>query len=234
MKGQLFFIPNTLGDSPIERNLANETIGIIRSLKYFIVENVRSTRRFLKKVDKSIDIDTLTFFVLDKHTKVEDLPTFLKPLLDGNNMGMVSEAGCPGVADPGADIAQLAHERNIRVVPLVGPSSILMSVMASGLNGQSFAFNGYLPVKKEEVPKTIKMLEERSRRENQTQLFIETPYRNMRLLEDLLRHCNPKTRLCIACDITLETEYIVTKTVAKWKGSLPDINKRPAIFLILA
>jgi len=234
MKGQLYLLPNTLGESPIEYNLPSDVIDIIKSIKYFVVENVRSARRFLKKVDREIVIEELTFFVLDKHTKPNDIPTFLKPLLEGKNMGMLSEAGCPGVADPGADIAKLAHEKNIRVVPLVGPSSILLSLMASGLNGQSFAFHGYLPVKKGEAPKAIKALEDRSRRENQTQLFIEAPYRNMRMLQDIVQTCSPKTRLCIACDITLETEYIVTRTIAQWKGKLPDINKRPAMFLILA
>lgn len=233
MKGHLYLIPNTLGESPIERNLPQETIEIIRSIKHFVVENIRSARRFLKKVDKSIEIEELTFFVLDKHTNPNDIPGFLKPAYDGHPLGMLSEAGCPGVADPGADIAKLAHEKKVRVVPLVGPSSILLSVMASGLNGQSFAFNGYLPLKKGEVGKYIKMLEDRSIREKQTQLFIEAPYRNMKLLQELLNTCRPQTRLCIACDITLETEYIQTRTVAQWKGKMPDINKRPAIFLIL-
>ena len=233
MRGNLYLIPNTLGESPIERNLPHDTIEIIRSTKYFVVENIRSARRFLKKVDKQIIIDELTFFVLDKHTNPNDIPGFLKPLLDGHHLGMLSEAGCPGVADPGADIVKLAHEKGLEVVPLVGPSSILLSVMASGLNGQSFAFNGYLPLKKGDVGKQIKHLEERSIREKQTQLFIETPYRNMKMLQELVTTCRPQTRLCIACDITLETEYIQTKTIAKWKGKLPDINKRPAIFLIL-
>ncbi len=233
MKAQLYLIPNTLGESPIEYNLPTETIDIIRSIKHFVVENIRSARRFLKKVDKSIEIDDLTFYVLDKHTNPNDIPGFLKPINDGYPLGLLSEAGCPGVADPGADVVKLAHEKKIRIVPLVGPSSILLSVMASGLNGQSFAFNGYLPLKKGEVGKFIKHLEERSIREKQTQLFIEAPYRNMKLLQELINTCRPQTRLCIACDITLETEYIQTKTVAQWKGKVPDINKRPAIFLIL-
>ncbi|WP_439185030.1 SAM-dependent methyltransferase [Carboxylicivirga taeanensis] len=233
MKGQLYLIPNTLGDSPIERNLPQETIDIIRSIKYFVVENIRSARRFLKKVDRTIEIEELTFYVLDKHTNINDIPSFLNPANNGHRLGMLSEAGCPGVADPGADIVKLAHSQNIRVIPLVGPSSILLSVMASGLNGQSFAFNGYLPVKKDEVGKYIMHLEERSIREKQTQLFIEAPYRNMKLLQELVKVCRPQTRLCIACDITLETELIQTKTIAQWKNKLPDINKRPAIFLIL-
>jgi len=233
MKGKLYLLPNTLGDSPIEKNLPQETIDIIRSIKYFVVENIRTSRRFLKRVDKAINIDELTFYVLDKHTNPNDIPGFLKPTLDGNNMGLLSEAGCPAVADPGADVVKLAHEKKVSVIPLVGPSSILLSVMASGLNGQSFAFNGYLPLKKGEVGKYIKHLEERSIREKQTQVFIETPYRNMKMLQELLTTCRPQTRLCIACDITLETEYIHTRTIAQWKGKLPDINKRPAIFLIL-
>ena len=233
MKGNLYLIPNTLGESPIERNLPKDTIEIIRSISFFVVENIRSARRFLKKVDNAIEIDKLTFYVLDKHTNPNDIPGFLKPLLEGKNLGLLSEAGCPGVADPGADVVKLAHEKNFNVIPLVGPSSILLSVMASGLNGQSFAFNGYLPLKKGEVGKHIKHLEERSIREKQTQLFIEAPYRNAKLLQELLIACRPQTRLCIACDITLETEYIQTKTIAQWKGKVPDINKRPAIFLIL-
>ncbi len=233
MKGNLYLIPTTLGESPIERNLPHDTIEIIRSVKYFVVENIRSARRFLKKVDKTIEIDELTFFVLDKHTNLDDIPGFLKPMHDGHHLGMLSEAGCPGVADPGADIVKLAHEKNLHVVPLVGPSSILLSVMASGLNGQSFAFNGYLPLKSGEVAKHIKRLEERSIKESQTQLFIETPYRNMKMLQELIAACRPQTRLCIACDITLETEFIQTKSIAQWKKNMPEINKRPAIFLIL-
>ncbi|WP_430809595.1 MULTISPECIES: SAM-dependent methyltransferase [unclassified Carboxylicivirga] len=233
MKGKLYLIPNTLGESPIERNLSTDTIDLIRSVKYFVVENIRSARRFLKKVDKAIDIDELQFFVLDKHTNPNDIPGFLNPLFDGHNLGLLSEAGCPGVADPGADVVYLAHTKNVQVIPLVGPSSILLSVMASGLNGQSFAFNGYIPLKKGEVGKHIKHLEERSIREKQTQLFIEAPYRNTKLLQELVNACRPQTRLCIACDITLDSEYIQTKTIAQWKGKLPDINKRPAIFLLL-
>lgn len=233
MKHPLYLIPNTLGESPIDKNLPPDVVDTIKSIKHFVVENIRSARRFLKKVDKTIEIDELTFFVLDKHTNPNDIPGFLKPINDGYKLGLLSEAGCPGVADPGADVVKLAHEKKIQVIPLVGPSSILLSVMASGLNGQSFAFNGYLPLKKGEVGKFIKRLEDRSIKEKQTQLFIEAPYRNMKLLNELLIACRPQTRLCIACDITLETEYIETKTIAQWKGKQPDINKRPAIFLIL-
>ncbi len=231
MKGQLYLVPNTLGESPIERNLPADVISTIINLKFFIVENERSARRFLKRVDKGINIDELIFFVLDKHTHPNDIPSFLNPTKEGHSIGLISEAGVPGVADPGADIVELAHKGGIDVIPMVGPSSILLSVMASGLNGQSFAFNGYLPVK--DASRTLKKLEDRSIKENQTQLFIETPYRNMKMLEAIIATCHPKTRLCIACDITTENEYIKTKTVAQWKKKLPEINKRPAIFLIL-
>ncbi len=233
-KGALYLIPNTLGDSPVEYNLPETNIGIIRELKYFIVENIRTARRFLKKVDKAIDIDSLTFFLIDKHTRADEYPSYLKPAFEGNSIGVLSEAGCPGIADPGADIVKIAHEKNLRVIPLIGPSSILLSLMASGMNGQNFAFLGYLPVKKGETAKAIRDVEQRSAHLEQTQIFIEAPYRNAKLLKDIIAYCKPQTRLCIACDITLETEYIVTKTIAEWKKKLPEINKRPTIFLIQA
>ncbi len=231
-KGKLYLIPSVMGDSPIDFNIPKYNKEVILSLKYFIVENVRTARRFMKKVDKSVDIDSLTFFVLDKRTKASTLPSFLKPGNDGHSIGVLSEAGCPGVADPGADIVKLAHRRNMRVIPLIGPSSILLSVMASGLNGQNFAFNGYLPVKSGEATRAIKELEQRSIQLHQTQVFIETPFRNTKILNDIMSACKPSTLLCIACDITLSSEYIVTKTIEQWEGKIPDINKRPAIFLI--
>lgn len=232
MKGIIYLIPNTLGESPIDYNLPEENIRLINAIKHFIVEDIRTARRFLKKVNKEIDIDSLKFFVLDKHTSQQEIPSFLLPALNGHDMGILSEAGCPGVADPGADVVAIAHQKNLRVTPLIGPSSILLSVMASGMNGQSFAFNGYLPAGKGENIKVIKQLEERSIREKQTQIFIETPFRNTKLMQDLLFALRPTTRLCIAADITLSSEYIVTKTVAQWQGKLPDLSKRPAIFLI--
>ena len=231
-RGALYLIPNTLGDSPVEYNLPQANIEIIRDLKYFIVENIRTARRFLKKVDRDINIDDLTFFLIDKHTKPDAYPSYLTPAMQGHSIGVLSEAGCPGVADPGADIVKIAHQKGIRVIPLIGPSSILLSLMASGMNGQNFAFVGYLPVKKGETAKAIRDIEQRSIHLKQTQIFIEAPYRNAKLLQDIVAYCKPQTRLCIACDITLETEYIVTKTIREWKGNLPDINKRPTIFLI--
>ncbi len=231
-KGKLYLIPSTMGDSPVNLNVPQTNKNLILKLKYFIVENVRTARRFMKKVDKTVDIDSITFFVLDKRTKASQIPAFLKPIKSGHSIGVLSEAGCPGVADPGAVVVKLAHNNNIKVVPLVGPSSILLSLMASGLNGQNFAFNGYLPVKSGEAVAAIKELEQRSIKLHQTQLFIETPFRNTKILRDIVSACKPSTKLCIACDITLESEYIVTKTIEQWEGKIPEINKRPAIFLI--
>ncbi|MBR5802955.1 MAG: SAM-dependent methyltransferase [Bacteroidaceae bacterium] len=232
MSPALYLIPVTLGDTPLDKVLPAYNKEVILQIKHFIVEEVRTARRFLKKVESSIDIDSLTFYPLNKHTQATDIAGYLKPLMAGEPMGVISEAGCPAVADPGADVVAIAQRRGLKVVPLVGPSSILLSVMASGFNGQSFAFHGYLPIEQGERTKRIKMLEQRSYAENQTQLFIETPYRNRRLLEELIQTCRPQTRLCIACNVTCEDEYICTKSMKEWKGHLPDLEKRPCIFLI--
>ncbi|SMO41117.1 16S rRNA (cytidine1402-2'-O)-methyltransferase [Saccharicrinis carchari] len=232
MKGTLYLIPTTLGDSAISSVIPADVVVLLKQIKFFIVEDIRSTRRYLKKADKSINIDELTFFELNKHTTVQQKSSYLNVVRKGNNVGVISEAGCPGVADPGADIVAAAHQQNIKVVPLVGPSSILLSLMASGLNGQSFAFHGYLPIKSGERAKAIAQLEGRSIREKQTQIFIEAPYRNNHLLKDILAVCNAKTKVGVACDITLKTEFIKTKSVAQWKGSLPELHKKPTIFLI--
>ena len=228
----LYLLPVTLGETAIETVLPSYNKEIIGGIKHFIVEDVRSARRFLKKVDKDIDIDSLTFYVLNKHTSPEDISGYLKPLQSGMSMGVISEAGCPAVADPGADVVAIAQSRNLKVVPLVGPSSIILAVMASGFNGQSFAFHGYLPIEQIDRVKTIKYLEQRIYNENQTQLFIETPSRNNKMAEDLLRNCRPQTKLCIAANITCEEEYIKTKTIKEWQGKLPDLSKIPCIFLI--
>lgn len=201
-------------------------------MRHFIVEDVRSARRFLKKVDKGIDIDTLTFYELNKHTSPEAISGYLKPLEAGESMGVISEAGCPAVADPGADVVAIAQRKNLQVVPLVGPSSIILSVMGSGFNGQSFAFNGYLPIEPSERAKKLKALEQRIYNEHQTQLFIETPYRNNKMIEDILNNCRPQTKLCIAANITCSDEYIKTKTVKEWRGHTPDLTKIPCIFLL--
>jgi 16S rRNA (cytidine1402-2'-O)-methyltransferase len=232
MSAILYLIPTTLGESPIERVLPAEVCEIIRSLTYFVVENERTARRFLKRVDAAIDINALQMSVLDKDTPAIQKAALLKPLLDGQSIGIMSEAGCPGIADPGAELVELAHQKQIRIVPLVGPSSILLAMMASGMNGQSFAFNGYLPVKRNEKDEAVRRYELRSIKERQSQVFIEAPYRNLQLFDDLMVMLKPNTRLCIACDITLDTEMIITRTVAQWKGKVPDIQKRPAIFII--
>lgn len=233
MENALYLLPVTLGDTEIDNVLPSYNREIIRQIKFFIVENVRSARRFLKKVDQDINIDELTFYLMDKHTDAAKMASYLKPLEEGNAMGVISEAGCPAVADPGADVVAVAQRKNLRVIPMVGPSSIIMSVMGSGFNGQSFAFNGYLPIEPAERTKRIKQLETRAYTEDQTQLFIETPYRNHKMLEELLRTCKPSTRLCIASGITCAEEYIHTHTIAEWKKiKLHDLSKIPTIFLI--
>lgn len=232
METALYLIPVTLGDTSIESVLPSYNKSIILEIKYFIVEDIRSARRFLKKVDKDIDIDQLNFFPLNKHTSTNDILGYLKPLQEGNSMGVISEAGCPAVADPGADVVAIAQRNNLKVVPLVGPSSIILSVMGSGFNGQSFAFHGYLPVEPGDRTRRIKELEQRVYSENQTQLFIETPYRNNKMAEDIVKSCRPTTRLCIAANITCPDEYIKTKSVKEWIGKLPDLSKKPCIFLI--
>lgn len=229
---KIYLIPTTLGDTSIERVLPPDLTQIISSISVFIVENIRTTRRFLKKVNPVIVIDDLTFFELNQHTDKKEISRFLEPLQKGLDIGIISEAGCPAVADPGAEVVKLAHTKNIQVVPLVGPSSILMALMASGMSGQNFAFNGYLPIKNPEKAQHIKMLEKRMQTEGQTQIFIEAPYRNAQLLDDLLKNCDPQTMLCIAADITLDTEFILAKPVTYWKTHIPDIQKRPAIFMI--
>lgn len=229
---KLYLIPTTLGDTTIERVLPPDLTGIISSIPVFIVENIRTARRFLKKVNPAIVIDDLTFFELNQHTDRKEISRFLEPISNGLNIGIISEAGCPAVADPGADVVKIAHTKNIQVIPLVGPSSILLALMASGMSGQNFAFNGYLPIKNPEKAQQIKFLEKRMLTEGQTQIFIEAPYRNAQLLDDLLKNCDPQTMLCIAADITLDTEFIQAKPVSYWKTHLPDIQKRPAIFMI--
>lgn len=233
METALYLIPVTLGETEISKVLPAYNHDIIVGIKHFIVENTRSARRFLKKVEKSIDIDTLTFYELNRHTDRKFIGEYLEPLKKGEPVGIISEAGCPAIADPGADVVAIAQSRGYKVVPLVGPSSIIMSVMGSGFNGQSFAFNGYLPVEVPQRIKALKKLEQRVQNENQTQLFIETPYRNAKMIETILNALNPKTKLCIAAGITCAEEYIKTRTVAEWKKEkIPELGKIPAIFVI--
>lgn len=232
LMAKLYMIPTTLGDTSIERVLPPDLTQLISSIQVFIVENIRTARRFIKKVNPAIVIDDLTFFELNQHTEKKEISRFLEPNQQGLDIGIISEAGCPGVADPGAEVVKIAHAKNIQVVPLVGPSSILLALMASGMSGQNFAFNGYLPIKNPEKSMQIKMLEKRMQAESQTQIFIEAPYRNAQLLDELLKNCDPQTMLCVAVDITLDTEFILSKPVSYWKTHLPDIQKRPAIFMI--
>ena len=221
-----------MGDTPIDHVLPQYNTEIINGISYFIVENVRSARRFLKKCNPAIDIDSLTFYELNKHTLPNDINSYLNPMQSGHSVGVISEAGCPAIADPGADVVAIAQRNNYKVVPLVGPSSILMSLMASGFNGQSFAFHGYLPIDGSERVKKLRDLEARIYNEEQTQIFIETPYRNNKMAEDILLHCKPHTKLCIAMNISCENEAIVTKKVGAWKGKLPEMHKQPCVFLI--
>ncbi|MCF0236652.1 MAG: SAM-dependent methyltransferase [Bacteroidaceae bacterium] len=229
----LYLIPVTLGDTPIDRVLPPHNREVILGIRHFIVEDLRSARRFLKSVERSINIDELTFYEMGKHADEKLFSSFLAPLRKGESVGVVSEAGCPAVADPGADIVAIAQGEGLQVVPLVGPSSILLAVMASGFNGQSFAFHGYLPIDNAQRSKRLKQLEARAQQERQTQLFIETPYRNARLFADILAACSPRTRLCVAAGLTTEHEYIRTHSLKTWKQKgLPDLGKIPAIFLI--
>ncbi|WP_418513357.1 SAM-dependent methyltransferase [Corallibacter sp.] len=230
--GNLYLIPTTLGDNEPLEVLPISVKKTIENISHFIVENEKSARRFIKKICPNKKQSSLKLFVLNKFTDASEVPSFLNPCKEGLPVGLLSEAGCPAVADPGSDIVRIAHQNNIKVVPMVGPSSILMAVMGSGMNGQSFAFNGYLPIDKGERKKELKRLEQLSFKQNQSQLFIETPYRNNAMLEDICHTLNENTLVCIACDITLSTEYIKTKTVKAWKKNNADLHKRPALFVI--
>lgn len=229
---KIYLIPTTLGDGKIEAVIPQQVIDVINNTKVFVVENLRSARRYLKKVNRQIDISELKFFELNKNTDSREFGKFLKPIKEGLDIGIISEAGCPAVADPGSGLVDLAHRKGIDVVPMVGPSSILMSLMGSGLNGQNFAFNGYLPIEKKERNYAIKKLELLSGDRGQTQIFIETPYRNNKLVEAIIAQCANSTKLCIAANISCENEFIKTKTIAEWKHTRYDFHKQPAIFLL--
>jgi 16S rRNA (cytidine1402-2'-O)-methyltransferase len=228
----LYLIPVTLGETAHERVLPPYNREVLLSLKHFIVEDVRTARRFLKKALPAVVIDELSFTELNEHTPPAAVAGMLAPMAAGASVGVMSEAGCPAVADPGADLVAIAQGRGYRVVPLVGPSSVLLALMASGFNGQSFAFHGYLPVDSSRRAERVRAYEARMYSENETQIFIETPYRNHRLLEDFVRTCRPSTRLCVACSVTCEDEFICTRPVREWAKDVPDMRKRPAIFLM--
>jgi 16S rRNA (cytidine1402-2'-O)-methyltransferase len=231
--GKLYLLPVPLGDDADPKDVLPETVArSIEFIDYYIVENEKTARRFIKAILPTKKQPDLKLSVLNKHTEASEHNAFIQPCLEGKNVGLMSEAGCPGVADPGAAIVKIAHEKGIQVVPLVGPSSILLAIMASGMNGQSFAFNGYLPIDKGDKKTALKNFEKLSEDKSQSQLFIETPYRNNKLMEDLLAMLQPNTHLCIAADITLPTEFIKTKTVAQWKKEKPDLHNRPCIFIL--
>ncbi|WP_163324242.1 SAM-dependent methyltransferase [Draconibacterium mangrovi] len=229
----LYLVPNVLAEGDWQTVLPARVEPILSNTKYFIVENIRTARRFMKQVNREINIDECTFFEINKRTNVADLPRFLMPVKEGHDVAVLSEAGCPGVADPGADVVKIAHQKGIKVVPIVGPSSILLALMASGMNGQNFAFKGYLPVKPQERIKELQALEKTIRNNRQTQIFIETPYRNNQLVSDILKSCSPSTLFCIAANITGEDEFIQTKSIQDWKkDGAPDLHKQPVIFLL--
>ncbi|NJB70546.1 16S rRNA (cytidine1402-2'-O)-methyltransferase [Saonia flava] len=230
--GKLYLIPTTLGDTPPLEVLPISIKKAIENIDHYIVENEKSARHFIKKINSKKSQPNLQLNSLNKFTDPIDVPSFLDPCLEGYDVGVISEAGCPGIADPGADVVKLAHKKGIQVVPLVGPSSIFLALMASGLNGQNFAFNGYLPIDSTERRKTIKRLEKLSKDFNQSQIFIETPYRNDKLLAELTKTLSKESLICVACDITLPTEFIATKKVSDWQNTNINLHKRPTIFII--
>ena len=230
--GKLYLLPTTLGDNEPLEVLPATVQEQVRRLDIFIAENEKTARRAIKKLAPEKSQPDLKFFLLNKHTEPAEIPSFLNACKEGKDVGLLSEAGCPGVADPGAEVVKIAHRERIQVVPMVGPSSILLAMMASGMNGQNFAFNGYLPIDKAARKNEIRNLERISLEKNQAQSFIETPYRNNKMLEDLIQNLHPATRICIACDLTLSTEYISTRTASEWAKTKMDLHKRPTIFIV--
>ncbi len=231
-KGKLYLIPTRLGDDVPLEVLPISIKKVLEQVNHYIVENEKPARRFIKKVSPSKSQRSLVIHTVNKYTDLSEIPGYLTPCLNGESIGLLSDAGCPGIADPGAEVIRIAHEKGIPVTPLVGPSSILLAMMSSGMNGQNFTFNGYLPIDKNERKSTIKHLEKISLEKNQAQIFIETPYRNDKMFADLVAILHSNTRLCIASDITLTTEYIATKTIKEWQSEEIDLHKRPTIYII--
>ena len=231
-KGKLYLIPTTLGENAPLEVLPISVKKVIELVDNYIVENEKTARHFIKKISSGKSQPSLIINVLNKFTNESELPSFLDACEQGKPVGLLSEAGCPGIADPGSEIVKIAHKKNIQVVPLVGPSSILLAMMASGMNGQNFSFNGYLPIDNSELRKSLKNLERESFNKNSSQIFIETPYRNNKMLEEICNVLSPDTNVCVASDITLPSEYIKTQTVKKWKHTKVDLHKRPTIFII--
>lgn len=235
MEAGLYLIPNQLSEGSLDKVLPAYNISVVCGIRYFVVESLRSARRFLKKCDRNIDIDSLTFHELNEHTNLDDhdyLASLLEPIDRGEPVGMISDAGCPAVADPGADLVAIAQRRGYKVFPLVGPSSILMALMASGFNGQSFAFAGYLPVDAGQRHEFLKLMARRIQRERQTQIFIEAPYRNNQLIDDLAQHMPDSMRLCVASDLTGENQCVITRTMSQWRQAQYNYHKIPTIFLM--
>lgn len=230
-KGKLYLIPTTLGENSIY-TIPDYVKKIIHSIDEFIVENEKSARHYLKASGIKKPLQEIILHPLNKRIAATELDGYLSSIFNGKNMGVLSEAGCPSVADPGAEIVKIAHQKYIKVIPLTGPNSILLALMASGMNGQHFTFHGYLPIDKQHRRKKIKELEQQSMRENRTEIFMETPFRNNQLLEDILSICHPTTLLCLAANLTLPYEYIHTRKISEWKNNIPDLNKQPSIFLI--
>lgn len=229
----LYLIPSSLSNHQPLNQLSPQLISVVHQLNTFVVEGEKNARRFLKSINYPLSLNELDLYELNEHTRAEDILPYLEPLKKGKDMGLMSDAGCPGVADPGAEFVKLVHQMGFEVIPLVGPNSIILALMASGLNGQSFAFNGYLPREQKDRVKKIQMYERIAKQQKQTQLFIETPYRNHNLLEDLIKELDPNTMLCVAADITAPTQWIKSMPVYKWKNIKEDLNKRPAVFLFL-
>jgi 16S rRNA (cytidine1402-2'-O)-methyltransferase len=233
MKGTLYLIPSALGEESSSASFPEVNLRIIEKLYHFVVEDVRTARRFLKKILPGIKIDDLSFQILNEHTPLQDVTLLLAPVLEGADMGLLSEAGLPCVADPGALLVSYAHENDVKIVPLTGPSSVFLALMASGFNGQNFAFSGYLPIDKKEKAAKIRELEALAYQQDQTQIFIETPYRNQQMMEALVETCRQQTRICIAVNLTMPEEMILTRTAGQWKRmKWPEIQKKPAVFLL--
>lgn len=230
--GKLYLIPTTLGETSALEVMPISVKKVVELVNTYIVENEKAARRSIKAISPTKSQPALTLLPLNKYTDIAEIPSYLDPCLQGESVGLLSDAGVPGVADPGAEVVKVAHQKGIQVVPLVGPSSILMAMMSSGMNGQNFAFNGYLPIDSQQRKQELKRLEKLSAEQGQSQLFIETPYRNNKLLQDIVSAVHPDTQVCIACDITLPSEYIVTQSASFWKTNAPDLHKRPAIFII--
>ena len=231
-KGKLYLIPNVIAENTSQDVIAQQVREVVKTTDYYLVENIRTARRYISSLKTGRVLEDLEFEVLDKKTKFVQLSEMFEPIFEGSNIGIISESGCPGVADPGSMAVAFAHERKIEVVPLVGPSSLLMALMASGFNGQKFCFHGYLPIDKKEASIAIKSLETESNKNRQTQIFIETPFRNNQIFQSLISHCRPETQLCVAKDISGPNEYIKTKRIRDWKNEKPELHKVPVVFLL--